>query len=66
MKSEAANHNNHWPITSMTSSSELLPPFSVSEGCVSGRLNAVPSRLEDERKLEAVEAGVDVEDKPLG
>lgn len=50
----------------MTSSSELLPPFSVSEGCVSGRLNAAPSRLEEERKLEAVEAEDDVEDKPLG
>lgn len=49
----------------MTSSSELLPPFSASEGCVSGRLNAAPSRLEEERKLEAVEAGVGVEDKPL-
>ncbi len=47
----------------MTSSSELLPPFSASEGCVSGRLNAAPSRPEEERKLEA---GVGVEDRPLG
>lgn len=47
----------------MTSSSELLPPFSV---CTSGLLlNAGPSRPEDERKVEAVEAGVAVDDKPL-
>lgn len=50
----------------MTSSSELLPPFSAREGCMSGRLNAGPSRLEDERNVEAVEAGVDVDVNPLG
>lgn len=36
----------------MTSSSELLPPFSASVWRVSGRLSAAPSRLEDERKEE--------------
>lgn len=50
----------------MTSSSELLPPFSVSEGCVSGRLNAAPSKPEEERKLEELEAEAGVEDRPLG
>lgn len=33
---------------------------------MSGRLNAAPSRPEEERKLEAVEAGVGAEDRPLG
>lgn len=36
----------------MTSSSELLPPFSASAWCVSGRLSAAPSRLEGDRKEE--------------
>lgn len=36
----------------MTSSSELLPPFSASVWCVSGRLSAAPSRLEGDRKEE--------------
>lgn len=39
----------------MTSSSELLPPFSASVWRVSGRLSAAPSRLEVDRKEEAVE-----------
>lgn len=38
----------------MTSSSELLPPFSARLGCVSGRVKAAPSRLEVERKLGVV------------
>ncbi len=33
---------------------------------MSGRLNAAPSRPEEERKLEGVEAGVVVEDRALG
>lgn len=51
----------------MTSSSELLPPFSVSVSRVSGRLSAAPSRLEDDRKEEgAVGAELDEdEDREL-
>lgn len=51
----------HCPVTSMTSSSELLPPFSVRVGCVSGRLNAAPSRLEVERKLGVAELEAEAE-----
>lgn len=36
----------------MTSSSELLPPFSASAWRVSGRLSAAPSRLDGDRKEE--------------
>lgn len=50
----------------MTSSSELLPPFSAWEECMLGWLKTGPSRPEDERKVEAVDAGVDVDVKPLG
>lgn len=50
----------------MTSSSELLPPFSARDGCGSGRLNDGLSRPEDERNVEAVEAVVDVDVRPLG
>lgn len=47
------------PVTSMTSSSELSPPFSVF-GCLSGWVRAAPNRLEVgllkwERKLDVVE-----------
>lgn len=57
----------HCPITSMTSSSELLPPFSASVWRASGRLSAAPSRLEGDRKEEGA-LGVEpdeVEDREL-
>lgn len=53
----SGSKNAHCPVTSMTSSSELLPPFSVASWWESGWLSAAPRRLEGEdgkweRKLE--------------
>lgn len=57
------------PVTSMTSSSELSPPF-TELWCLSGWVKAAPSRLEAgllkwERKPDAVELEFGAENPPV-